>query len=426
MTIRTFVGAAIVTGSAFVLAAAVGTPAASADATPDKVIGTQTTTLVAPDPGPGYSGFGDRFGGAVAVSGSTLAIGAGARTVGGTGYVGVVYVYVKKGSSWVEQAEIPAPSQNYDEGFGAALALHGSTLVVGAEGLTVNGHAYQGGAYVYARKGSTWSLQATLLASDGAAQDFFGVSVVLSGSSVVIGALYAGANDAGGAYVFTRKGTAWTQQAKLTASDGAQDDSFGCSVGYVGTTIVVGASGHATSTSRGAVYVYTGKGASWSQQTELSVPSPGGAYDDFGTSVSMSGSTLLVGDDFATIDGHNAQGTAFVFVRKGTTWTQQAQLDATDAVAQDQAGWQVALSGSTAVVGAPFGTVNGLTTQGRAFVYTKKGTTWSQSAELTMADPQQYEAFGAAVSISGSTVAVGAPDANLGGLSAEGTVGVFK
>ena len=104
----------------------------------------------------------------------------------------------------------------------------------------------QGSAYVFTRSGTTWTQQAKLTASDGAADDYFGYSVALSGDTALVGAYWddVGANyDQGSAYVFTRSGTTWTQQAKLTASDGAAGDHFGHSVALSGDTALVGATG---------------------------------------------------------------------------------------------------------------------------------------------------------------------------------------
>ena len=118
------------------------------------------------------------------------------------------------------------------------MAISGSTAVVGARGK----NSFTGAAYVFARSGTTWSQQAKLTAADAAANDNFGYSVAISGSTAVVGAPVKN-SETGAAYVFVRSGTAWSQQAELTASDAAANDRFGWSVAISGSTVVVGASG---------------------------------------------------------------------------------------------------------------------------------------------------------------------------------------
>ena len=185
--------------------------------------------------------------------------------------------------------------------------------------------------------------------------DRFGGSVAISGDTVVVGAPRdddAGF-DSGSVYVFVRSGTTWTEEAKLTASDAAAEDEFGVSVALSGDTALVGASGDDDAGSgSGSAYVFVRNGTSWSQQVKLTA-SDAAAEDGFGASVALSGDTALVGasgDDGTGV----SSGSAYVFVRNGTSWIQQAKLTASDAAAIDYFGYSVALSGETALVGAPF------------------------------------------------------------------------
>ena len=192
------------------------------------------------------------------------------------------------------------------------------------------------------------------MASDGAASDEFGVSVAISGDTLVVGA--HGDNDngtnSGSAYIFTRSGTlAWTQQAKLTASDGAADDEFGGSVAISGDTVVVGAVWNDDNgTDSGSAYIFTRSGTAWTEQAKLTA-SDGAADDNFGNSVAISGDTVVVGawhDD----DNGTDSGSAYIYTRSGTAWTEQAKLMASDGAADDEFGDSVAISGDTVVVGA--------------------------------------------------------------------------
>jgi hypothetical protein len=152
-------------------------------------------------------------------------------------------------------------------------------------------------------------------------------------------------SSTGAAYVFTRSGTTWSQQATLTASDAATNDTFGSSVALSGDTALVGAPGKNSST--GAAYVFIRNGTAWSQQANLTA-SDAATNDNFGASVALSGDTALVG----AFNKNGSIGAAYVFTRSGTAWSQQANLTASDAVGGDRFGFSVSLSADTALVGA--------------------------------------------------------------------------
>jgi hypothetical protein len=170
---------------------------------------------------------------------------------------------------------------------------------VGAHRADIDGHADQGAAYVFTRSGSSWSQQAKLVAGDGAAEDWFGYSVALDGNTAVVGALGAdidGNVDQGAAYVFTHSGSTWSEQAKLTTADGAAADFFGWSVALEGDTALVGAPDADVegSAHQGAVYVFVHSGTDWSEQDKLTA-GDGTTYDAFGVSAALDGDTALVG-----------------------------------------------------------------------------------------------------------------------------------
>ncbi len=243
--------------------------------------------------------------------------------------------------------------------FGFSVAISGDTVVVGAYQDGVGANAHQGSAYVFVRTGVSWTQQAKLTAADGAANDQFGNSVAISGDTAVVGAYLddVGANaNQGSAYIFVRSGVSWTQLAKLTASDGAAGDVLGISVAIDGGTILVAAyeDDIGANADQGSAYVFVRSGASWVEQAKL-MASDGEANDLFGVSVAISGDSVVVGaygDDFGAA---SAQGSAYVFVRSGANWTQQAKLAASGGAANDWFGYSVAISGDTVVAGAPFG-----------------------------------------------------------------------
>jgi len=368
---------------------------------------------------------GDYFGLSVAVSGNTVVVGAWNHTVG-SNQKGAVYVFVESGGTWSQQAELTASDGGAVGMFGWSVAVSGSTAVVGAYEHAVGSNYYQGAAYVFVQNGSTWSQQAELTASDGAAYDFFGRSVAVSGSTAVVGAPYhlASGWESGGpgaAYVFVESGGTWTQQAELTASDGAANDSFGNSVAVSGSTALVGAPFHTVGSNQeqGAAYVFAESGGTWTQQAEL-IASDGAVNDTFGNCVAVSGSTAMVG-----AYGHNAyQGAAYVFAESGATWNQQAELTASDGWAMDYFGASVAVAGGTAMVGAPqhyFGSI----IEGAVYVFVESGGAWSQQAEMTSSDDAVADQFGASIGVSGSMVVVGASHHKVGSNQQQGAAYVF-
>ncbi len=353
----------------------------------------------------------DLFGISVAVSGDTVVVGAPFEDSNATGvngdqgnaaatFAGAAYVFVRNGTTWTQQAYLKASNTGVGYQFGGAVAVSGDTVVVGAyqedsNATGVNGDGANnsfdraGAAYVFVRSGSTWTQQAYLKASNTGTDDLFGYSVAVSGDTVVVGAFGEASNatgvngneadnsakDAGAAYVFVRNGMGWTQQAYLKASDTGAGDRFGNSVAVSGDTVVVGVPFEASNATgvngnqdndsanfAGAAYVFVRSGSDWTQQAYLKASNTDGR-DLFGWSVAVSGDTVVVGasGEASNASGVNANeadnsvrdaGAAYVFVRSGTTWTQQAYLKASNTDGGDMFGISVAVSGDTVVVGA--------------------------------------------------------------------------
>jgi hypothetical protein len=352
----------------------------------------------------------------VSVSGDTALVGAFQDTVGSNARQGSAYVFVRSGTTWTEQQKLTPGDGEEDEAFGSSASLSGDTALVGAPSRDVGSNIDQGAAYVFARSGTTWMQQQKLTAGDGAANDHFGNSVSVSGDTVLVGANAPPnlkeqvAAKQGFAYVFVRSGTTWMQQQKLTAGDGAVNDRFGNSVSVSGDTALVGANQHAVGANylQGSAYVYLRAGTIWTQQEELTA-GDGAANDYFGASVSVSGDTALVGAPRDDVGANGNQGSAYVFVRAGAAWTQQRQLTAGDGVANDAFGTSVSVSGDTALVGAPNVTVGSNVAQGAVYVLVRANTTWSQPQRVEAGDGAANDNFGQSVSMSGDTALVGAP-----------------
>jgi hypothetical protein len=319
---------------------------------------------------------GDRFGNSVSVSGDTVVVGALVAEVGGNYGQGAAYVFYRNQGGpdgWGQVAKLTAADGAEMDEFGYSVSVDGDTAVVGADFADAGGNANQGAAYVFYRDQGglgAWGQVAKLTAVDGAAFDWFGYSVSVSGEAAVVGALMAdvgGNANQGAAYVFYRDqggADAWGQAAKLTAADGASNDQFGKSVSVDGDTALVGAKYADIGADQGAAYVFYrdqgGLGA-WGQVAKLTA-ADGAAGDQFGFYVSVSGDTAVVGAPYADfLYGANA-GAAYVFYREGggaDAWGQVAKLTADDGTESDYFGYSVSVDGDTAVVGAIYAGVGG-------------------------------------------------------------------
>lgn len=298
----------------------------------------------------------DGLGSAVALSGDTVLAGApGTDTAGGQD-AGSVVVFGRSNGHWSQLARIVAPDGAASDGFGGAVALEGYNVLVGAPGDDTTAGESAGSAYVFWGWEANWWSQTKLTASDGAAFDSFGQSVSLSGNTALVGAMGHDLNltvDAGSAYVFVSNNDQWNQQARLTATPFSAQDFFGRSVALSGDLAVVGADLADTpaGADTGAAFVFKRSGASWTQEARLTA-GDGATGDAFGRSVALKGSIALAtarGDDNA---GGTDAGSAYAFRRSGSTWNQEVKLTANDPAPADFFGSSVAISGNTVLVGA--------------------------------------------------------------------------
>jgi hypothetical protein len=297
-----------------------------------------------------------------------------------------------------------------NESFGSSIALSGNTALVGA----CCYQYYPGAAYIFTFNGNSW-VQQQIGPSDGLAMpDHFGTAVALSGTKALVGTpgKTIGSNTAQGAvYVFTFNGNSWIQQQKLTASDGAMGDGFGTSVSLSGGTAIVGANkkvlGSGANTAQGAAYVFTYDGTSWTQQQRLAA-SDGASNDQFGLAVAVSGSTALIGAPYKAIGFNTSQGATYVFAFNGSTWVQKQILGASDGHAYDNFGSSVAVSGTAALVGAYDKTMGSHSLQGSAYVFAFDGASWLEQQELSGSDSTANDYFGSSVALDGSIALVGA------------------
>jgi len=368
------------------------------------------------------------FGYSVSVSGDgmTLLSGAPSSQVDNNGSQGVAKIYILSGQSWLDQATLIASDGASSDRFGTSVSVSqdGNTALVGSHNADVSGNIDQGAAYVFTRSGGEWSEQAKLIASDGMTSDFFGksVSVSYNGNMALIGATHGDVNEnltQGVAYVFVRSGNSWIQQAKLIAIDDAIIHQFGYSVSLSedGATALIGAPYAAVSSNQaqGAAYVFNRTGNSWVQSSKLTA-SDGAPFDTFGTSVSLSGdgSTALVGAPYAS----SYQGTAYVFSRSEDSWTQQAKLMASDGAANQAFGHSVSLceDGSKGIIGAPNAEA--------AYLFKRSEDSWIQGRKFLDPGGTAGDSLGFSLSLGryGDTGFIGAPWAN----GSAGSIYVFS
>ena len=352
---------------------------------------------------------GDLFGSAVAVDGDTVVVGALLDDNANGTDAGAAYVFVLSGATWSQQAKLLASDGVGGDRFGNSVALDGDVLIVGAYFDDNANGTSAGAAYVFNRSGNTWTEEAKLVASDGLPNHQFAKQVVIDADTVVAGA--PGPADsgftAGAAYVFAGSGASWTEQAKLSPPAPLTDDQFGRHVGIRLDTAVVGAEHDDTSGSNaGAAYIFSRSGTAWSLDAKL-LAGDGATDDQFGT-VAVDGGTVLVGsyaDDNA--NGTNA-GAVYVFAGSGATWSEQAKLLASDGSSEDRFGRNgVALSGGAALVGAFQHDTNGADA-GAAYLFARTGSSWMESQKLLPVDVGSEDRFGYATAIDRSTLAVGA------------------
>ena len=357
---------------------------------------------------------GDQFGVSAHIStdGNTVVVGAQAEDTGGTS-AGSVYVFTRSGTTWSQQAKLqPSDVAAGDTaGFQVSISGDGNTLVLASHG-DDTGYTGAGAAYVFTRSGTTWTQQQKLVASNPGEYDSFGKGVGIStdGNTVLVGATGedTGVTDAGAVYVFTRSGSTWSQQAFIQCSDRAQYDGFGAQIAVSsnGNDAIIGVK---EKSGGGAAYVFTRSGTTWSQQAKI-LSSDLQAYDAFGSDVDISdnGATVIVGAPTEDSGGADI-GAAYIFTRSGTTWSQQQKIQSSDKAAYDNFGASVGLdsTGDLAIIGARYEDTD-YTNAGAAYVFTRDGTTWSEESKITPTDAARaaQDHFGNVVAISSDTAIV--------------------
>jgi hypothetical protein len=330
----------------------------------DKGIWNAQARLTAPQPAGG-----EHFGAAVSVSGATVAVGAPGTDRAGMSKAGAVYLFVRAADgTWALQKAIYPPSPEANLAYGSSVWLDGDRLVVGAPGRTQGTTKGAGAAYVYERSGTTWGSRVDLGLGSPAAGDGFGASVAVLGTTVFVGAPHRDTNattDSGAVTVFDKSGSAWSQTATLRAPDRQSFDLFGSSLA---ATLVVVSGGNIRRlvigspyadlpgpiNNTGAAYLFEAPdgGGSFAQTQKLTAgdAAPG---DLFASAVAASQQRVVIGAPLADSATASSTGAGYVFDFAGGAWSQTAKVTSTTPESAGNFGAAVATSAATTLVAAP-------------------------------------------------------------------------
>jgi hypothetical protein len=347
----------------------------------------------------------DNFGNSVCIWGDKAIVGSPYDDDKGSGS-GSAYIFRFNGTTWVQEAKLLAADGAAGDNFGQSVGICGNTAVAGAVGDDDKGNN-SGSAYIFRFNGSSWVQEMKVVAPDGAPSNYFGQSVGVSGNTVVVGAYYDDDNGSasGSAHIYRFNGSTWAWETKLLASDGGSGNYFGYAVGIDNNAIVIGAYGDDDNgIYSGSAYIFRFNGSSWAEQAKL-LASDGAENDYFGYSVGISGDTTIIG---AYLDNNGSDsGSAYIFRFDGSNWAEEDKLLASDSNESDYFGRSVGIWGDTAVVGATGDDDMG-EGSGSAYVFRFDGSSWVQDEKLLACDGADYDLLGVSASIWGDEVVIGA------------------
>ena len=376
---------------------------------------------------------GDGTGISVAIDGDVAAVGAWLDDHGGLNDAGSVLIYRRIGSTWQLEARLVAQQPTFGEWFGRSVAVDGDVVLVGAErGDGV--FSRTGTATVFRFDGSGWVEEAVLVASDPRGEAGFGAAVAIDGDVALIGAPRADGTEPftqqGAAYVFRYDGSEWIEEEILLGSGITFFDAFGTAVAIDGSVAIVGAEfgdRSPTALNTGTAHIFHRVNGGWSEVARLAV-TDATSEDSFGAAVAIDGNIALVGSP--ATDGQNFDsGVVVVYAFDGTSWAEVQQLVASDSVGGERFGSAVDLDGDWLAVGARFAVGEASRFPGAIYVFHRhpgsSGVTWGEEGKLFHRLSRGFDELGAAVAIDGHTVLGGAPVFSDLSLSATGAAFVF-
>ncbi|HUN22002.1 MAG TPA: SdrD B-like domain-containing protein [Anaerolineales bacterium] len=352
----------------------------------------------------------DKFGDSIAIDGDTMVV-ASSEFDTSTSLGSSAYVYVKTPTGWVEQAKLTVTNSTDLYGSINSVAISSDTIILGTPD-AMNAGISTGGAYVFVRSGTIWSEEAQLFPSDGQEFDLFGSSVAIEGDDVLVGSRYAddvinGLFDTGAVYAFRRSAGAWTEVQRFIHPSADSTDVFGRSVAISSGKAVIGAiRGDGTTANTGTAYIYELVSGTWNYQATL-ISSDGVANRDFGISVDIDGDDVVIGA-LSQPGLDDKTGAAYIFQNSAGVWSQVAKLMAVDGKYNDLFGVSVAISSGHVWVGAD----NHSDYEGAVYEFVNDGSNWTQIVKWQEPIPNIQRYFGKSVAASGLNFAVGAISGN--------------
>jgi hypothetical protein len=348
------------------------------------------------------------FGRSVAIDGNLVAVGAGSAHAGSVNKAGAIYLFKRRGLTYVPEAKLIAPDATPGAEFGRAVAIQGNRVIVGARFAQVGNLSSAGAAYVFRKFKRTWLLEAKITSPTPADEDNFGRALAIHGDLLVVTARKEASNapDVGAAYVFRHRGNNWVDEAKLTASDPTAGAYFGQSVDVRGDLIAVGAR-NADPNGAGAVYLFRASEDQWVEVDKLTPPD-GAKDDNFAFTVAIHGNLIAVGARRADLIGAKDAGAVYLFAISRNGVHLVTKLTASDAQAGDQFGQSLALAGNFIAVGANRADIDPNADQGAVYLFRRMGNEWVEEGKLTASDGMAYDEFGYSLSAFGNIMATGA------------------
>jgi hypothetical protein len=390
----------------------------------------------------------DQLGWSVAISGDTVVVGANSANVGINQNQGAAYIFERHAggtNNWGQVKKIVASDGGDFENFGTSVAISGDLIVVGAPFAQIGINIDQGAAYIFERNAggtNNWG-QIKKLTGGFDPGDQFGFSVTIFGDTAFVGcrADTITATGQGSVSIFERNlggGNNWGLSKLLLASDAEANDLFGSAVSTSNDLLIVGAPFDTINglLYQGSAYIFernTGGANNWGQVKKLLYADPNAlVLDYFGTSVSISGDTAIVGIPRASVGNVFVQGAAFVFQQNAggaNNWGTVKKLTTSDAVTEDFLGNSVSISGDKAIVGGSLKNIGTNTDQGAAYIFERNAggaNNWGETQKITSSDGASFDQFGKFVAISGNTVVSGSPGSNIGAINDQGAVYFFE
>jgi len=322
-------------------------------------------------------------------------------------------------------SELKASERSFKDGFGGSVAISGDTAIVGAPGDNDRG-SWSGAAYVFVRQADDFVEQAKLTAEDGYRNSYMGNSVSISGDVAIVSAYRDSSNgrDSGSAYVFRREYDVWKQEAKIVPKDAGSNKRFGYKVRVFGDEALVSSEGDPEKNISGSVYIFTKTDDGWTQIAKLKSPDARSRFK-FGSSLSLSADTAMVGTHEEADDSGHGNGAVFVFMRVNQSyWSGPVKLVANNTKPGDHFGNSLSLSGNTSLIGAYRRDAKG-ESSGSAYIFTRRSDKWTERQELIPDGLDADDWFGYSVGLSGNTAVIGAPGDEQKGIDRSGSAYVF-